>query len=276
MRDQECIAFLQWALPRLHLRWPGFRKVRHRVCRRIAARMRELRLPGVAAYRAHLEHHPAEWATLDGLCRITVSVFYRDRAVFDFLTDSVLPALWRKAAARGEGTLRTWSIGCASGEEPYSVVLAGQLGAHPPAAGIEMAILATDVDAAVLRRAAVACYPYSSIKLLPPEWIARAFDAIDRHYCLREPYRKRVRFERHDVRLTLPEQHFDLILCRNLVFTYFDADLQRETLARLLGRLRPGGAFVIGRREVLPEGSDLVPWRADLGIYRLHIGAARP
>lgn len=268
MRDQECIAFLQWALPHLHLRWSGFRKVRRQVCRRIATRMHDLRLPEGEAYRTHLATHPAEWATLDGLCRITISVFYRDKAMFDFLSDTVLPELSRQSARRAEAVVRSWSIGCASGEEPYSVMLAWHLGARPRA-NIEMEVLATDVDETVLQRAAAACYPYSSIKLLPRNWIAQAFERVNRGYCLREPYRRRVRFQLGDVRGALPDQRFDLILCRNLVFTYFDADLQRETLARLLGRLRPGGAFVIGRREALPEGSGLDAWRADLGIYRL-------
>lgn len=269
MRDEECVTFLQWALPRLHLRWSGFRRVRRQVCRRVDARMRALHLTDIDAYRAHLERRPDEWAILDGLCRITISVFYRDKAVFDFLADAVLPALSQQARERHEPSMRAWSIGCASGEEPYTLLLAWRLGRSVPMPGIGLDILATDVDATVLQRAATACYPSSSIKLLPPAWSAAAFDRIDGRYCLREPYRTGVRFERQDVRTALPDRRFDLILCRNLAFTYFDAALQRETLGRLLARLRPGGAFVIGRREALPEGSHLAAWRGDLGVYRL-------
>jgi chemotaxis protein methyltransferase CheR len=49
MRDEQCVRFLQWALPQLHMRWPGYRKVRRQVCRRIDRRIQELGLAGVEA-----------------------------------------------------------------------------------------------------------------------------------------------------------------------------------------------------------------------------------
>ncbi|HEY7654602.1 MAG TPA: hypothetical protein VIG07_17435, partial [Methylomirabilota bacterium] len=67
--DAEGIQFLQWCLPRLGLRWPGFRKVRKRVYKRIARRIQELGLSGLSAYRSHLDTDAGEWAILDGLCR---------------------------------------------------------------------------------------------------------------------------------------------------------------------------------------------------------------
>jgi len=56
----DCTAFLEWALPRLELRWPGFRKVRRQVCKRLTRRMRDLGLDSFAAYRARLEADPTE------------------------------------------------------------------------------------------------------------------------------------------------------------------------------------------------------------------------
>jgi chemotaxis protein methyltransferase CheR len=62
---------------------------------------------------------------------------------------------------------------------------------------------------------------------------------------------------------------FDLVLCRNLVFTYFDEGLQRRILDRMQAVLRPGGALVIGIHEHLPEGvSEFTEWSAKLEIYR--------
>jgi chemotaxis protein methyltransferase CheR len=90
--DQECVEFLQWALPRMQMRWSGFRKVRRQVCRRIQRRMQVLE-KDVQGYREFLEAEPEEWDVLDALCRITISRFYRDRAVFAYLQTTVLPAL---------------------------------------------------------------------------------------------------------------------------------------------------------------------------------------
>jgi haloalkane dehalogenase len=70
-------------LPRLGLRWQGYRKVRARVRKKLNERLRELGLPDIATYRDCLEAHPQEWAVLDALCRISVSRFHRDRGVFD-------------------------------------------------------------------------------------------------------------------------------------------------------------------------------------------------
>ena len=101
MTDPDCTRFLQAALPRLRLRWAGFRKVRRLVCKRLARRLRELGLPDLAAYRAFLEGHPGEWDVLDGSCRIPISCFYRDREAFKSLEQNVLPALAQAAVAAG-------------------------------------------------------------------------------------------------------------------------------------------------------------------------------
>jgi chemotaxis protein methyltransferase CheR len=104
MTDRECVEFLQWALPRLGLRWPGFRKVRGQVHKRIARRMSELSLTRLSEYRDYLETHSNEWELLDGLSRISISRFYRDRDVFNRLRDEILPDLARTARCRGEQT----------------------------------------------------------------------------------------------------------------------------------------------------------------------------
>ena len=120
MTDAECIALLQWALPRLEQRWEGYRRVRRQVCRRLAVRIRTLGLSDVAAYRARLEADPAEWVEFRNCLPITISRFFRDREVFRALAQEVLPALADGVRQAGQRVLRAWSAGCASGEEPYS------------------------------------------------------------------------------------------------------------------------------------------------------------
>jgi len=268
MRDSECVEFLRWALPRLARRWPGFRKVRRTVCKRIARRMQALNLPAPRDYRAFLERNAGEWPVLDALLPITISSFYRDKAVFDFLRAAVLPRLAQEATGRGDRRLRAWSIGCASGEEPYTLMLAWHLDIQPLFRDLEWRVLATDVDAAVLERARIACYTGGSLRLLPRAWRELAFAREGDRYCLRPEYRAGVDFTLQDIRHALPPDKFHLILCRNLVFTYFDESLQRLTLERLLTRLEPGGALVIGRRESLPPASGLTAWAEDLGVFR--------
>jgi chemotaxis protein methyltransferase CheR len=255
MTDAECVVFLQWALPRLRLRWEGFRKVRRQVCRRISRRIAELGLSSADAYRGYLIAHEEEWDVLAGRCRVTISRFWRDRAVFEALRDEVLPELGPSVSV--------WSAGCASGEEPYSLVLAAD------AAGVDVRVLATDVDPVLLERARAARYPESSLRDLPAPLRAEAFDDGR----LQPRYRERVELVRHDVRVGAPGGPFDLVLCRNLVFTYFVDDLQREVGGHIACALAAGGALAIGAHEALPEGlAGFEPWPAARSVYRLRLG----
>lgn len=269
MTDSDCVQLLQWALPRLHLRWAGFRKVRRQVCRRLSQRMKELGLSHVREYQSYIESHPSEWAVLDGLCRISISRFYRDKGVFQFLEHAVLPSLAQRVLAGNEQAVRCWSIGCASGEEPYTVAVLWKLGVAPQFPHLDIRILATDVDPQMIERARRGCYAPSSLKELPKEWLEQAFLPSPDGWCVKEEYREPITFIQQDVRMTVPTDQFHLILCRNIVFTYFDDELQRETLSRILERLALGGALVIGNSEALPDRvPGLTPWSEKSGIYR--------
>jgi chemotaxis protein methyltransferase CheR len=255
MRNQNCVAFLQWCLPRLGLRWAGFRKVRGTVCKRVARRIRALGFADVAAYRAFLEANSSEWPRLDAMCRIPISRFWRDRDVFDSLARDIFPALAAAALERGDTRVRVWSAGCASGEEAYSLLLAWSLHAEAAFPSVGVRIVATDVDETMLTRAEAGLYRRGSFRDMPPELVDRAF---------------RLAFLLQDIRSEMPEGPFDLVLCRNLVFTYFDKPTQLDLLPKICAPLRAGAGFVIGSDETLPELLfGLVPWNGPAPIYRL-------
>lgn len=186
MNDTDCVAFLQWALPRMGLRWPGFRRVRGQVCKRIDRRIQALGLSGTAAYKAYLSEQAAEWEALEALCSIPISRFYAK----------------------------------------------------------------------------------SSLRELPPEWIDRAFGRRGDLYCLRDRWKGCIEFRHQNIRLEQPAGEFDLILCRNVAFTYFSEPVQRAVLARIAERLRTEGFLVIGKHEALPTGTPFLRTTSALGIYR--------
>jgi len=267
--DAACVRFLQWALPRLRLHWPGFRRVRGIVCKRVARRLRALGLADLDAYRALLERAPAEWSALEALCAIPVSRFWRDRAVFAALEHAVLPALAQTALAAGRDTLECWSAGCAGGEEPYSLSLLWQARLAQRFPELELRVLATDVDAAQLARAALGCYRGSSLKELPPELRTSAFERSGELLCLRPAFRAGVDFACRDIRGEPPKRIFDVVLCRNVVLTYFEPGLRQEVMQRIIGCLRPGGALVVGLHEAPPAGlATLAPWQELRAIWR--------
>lgn len=267
MTDRDAAEILRWALPRLGLRWRGFEHVRRQVRKRMGRRARELGLDA-SEYRALLERDEAELGVLDSFCRISISRFWRDAPVFDALRAEVLPALARAVIARGERTLRVWSAGCASGEEPYSIAIALVLDVLPGMRGaVDATILATDADQALLARAVRGCYPPATLRELPPELRARAFDEVGAERCVRAEVRQPVRFAHGDLRAGLPDGPFDLVLCRNATFTYFDEGNQERFFGAIRERLVPAGALVLGKRERLPDGVSAEPLVVGLPIF---------
>lgn len=255
MRDDECIEFLQWALPRMGFRWPGFRKVRGQVCKRVGRRLRDLGLEDAKGYREYLNSHADEWELLDSLCRITISRFFRDRRVYETLGKEVVPELARQVKSNGVSELRIWSAGCGAGEEPYSISILHRLSVDPDLQQANIRITATDADEHQLERARQAVYPVGCTQDMPSEIRDSVFEGLDQERLrLRDPYREGVELTLQDLRHHLPEGPFHLILCRNLAFTYFVEQTQCEILARLRGRLRPDGYLVIGAHEELPPG----------------------
>ena len=251
MRDEDCTAFLQWALPQIELRWPGFRKVRRQVCKRLTKRMRDLGLDAYSAYRARLEADPSEWRILDECCHITISRFFRDRGIFEVVRRRVLPEIAARAKREGRAA-QAWSAGCASGEEPYTLKILWDVEVANAFPGVPLSIVASDVDEAMLARAREGCFEPSSLHELPPPLIEQAFDRIGDRYCVKPKHREGVEVVDQDLRTEMPPRLFDLILCRYVAFTYFAEPLQRKVLAGMLERLRPQGYLVIGTHEQLP------------------------
>jgi len=265
------VRFLQWCLPRLGLRWPGFRRVRRTVCKRLGRRLEELGLERLEEYRAYLDRAPAEWARLDALCRIPVSRFARDHALFGWLAEVGCPDLARSAEAEGRSAVRAWSAGCASGEEPYTLAILWRVAVRAAVPGVDLELLATDADPTMIARAQEGCYQESSLRELPTSWReAGLAPREDGRLCVCPEIRDAVTLRRADLRAEMPAGPFDLILCRNVAFTYFGPWLQRRMTDRLRERLVDGGLLVVGAHEAPPgaEEAGLAPAAGGLPVYR--------
>lgn len=245
-------AFLKQACPPLELDW---RKYRRRAARhRVMARMEELGLSRFEDYLELLAHDPQE---ADGLAQrmvVTVSRFFREAWLWEMLAEQVLPRLL--AASPGRRELRVWSVGCAGGEEPYSLALLWRERLQARYPGCRLSIVAGDCDPASLRRARRACYRASSLREIPPGIRRKWF--VDRGDCYRLSQRisGMVRFVRHDFMHEWAPGCFDLVLARYLPFTYYRGGRRLQAARRLWRALRPGGVLMIGNKESL-EGEEL-------------------
>lgn len=255
------------------MRWPGFRRVRNQVCKRIDRRMRMLELGGIGAYRAYLGAHPEEWLVLDALTRITISRFYRDRRVFHRLGDSILPACARAAVENHRSIITISSLGCGSGEEPYSVSLLWNLRLQPRFPDVGLHIVAADADPHLLERARKGCYHPGSMKELPDDLRTSGFIETVEGPCLRPELKQPVELVQCDIREAIPDGPYDIVLCRNLAFTYFDESLQTDVARAIHDKIRPGGLLVTGGHERLPEGH---PFQSEPGGRFFHWKPATP
>ena len=269
MRNLQCTEFLQHSLPRLRFRWAGFRKVCGRVCKRLNCRIGELGLSGFSDYRDYIEEHTEEWRILDSMLQITISRFYRDRGVFDIISSQLLPSLARNVVLSGGNELACWCAGCCSGEEAYTLQILWKTRVLPALhLDMPLKIIATDINPYVLKRAREGCYAESSLGDLPGELIQQAFQQSGNFYTVKEAFRENIEFIEQDIRVHVPEGFFSLILCRNLVATYFEDALQRYILESILKKLSQGGFFVMGIHESLPDGTTgVVPYNNIPGIY---------
>jgi chemotaxis protein methyltransferase CheR len=253
MTDAELVAFLHHVAPRLGLLVGGYRRVRGTVRKRLCRRLAALNLD-LAAYTRYLETHPDEWQWLDGCCRITISRFGRDAPVFERLASHVLPDRAAAALAEGRTRLRVWSAGCASGEEAYAIAIAFRARVAPSYPGLELDVLGTDLQPAVLARARRGGYPPGNLRELPEALRTLAFEPRSGELFVRSECREGVEFRAADLRGAAPPGLFDIVLCRNAAFTYFAEPLQHRVTRELSGALRTGGVLVVGDGEVLPEG----------------------
>ena len=208
--------------------------------RRIAVRMRARGVHTYEDYGTILDRDAQEYQELLDALTINVTKFFRNVETWNALK----PYIEQLAAARPK--LRTWSAGCASGEEPYTiaVLLAEVLGeAAPERASID----ATDVDRLSLERTRQAKYPDAAFTEMPANLRRRYF----RDGQPLTQVHELVRVRAHDLtRESPPHPPYDLIVCRNVVI-YFERQAQERLFQVFVDALAPGGVLLLGKVETL-------------------------
>jgi chemotaxis protein methyltransferase CheR len=236
--------------------------------RRIGVRMRATGCSDYMQYRQRLRQDPEECKRLVNDLTINVTEFFRDQDVYEKIRDDVIPELIRHKREGKIFSLRAWSAGCATGEEPYSLSMLF-LEALKKSGGREgwaLRITATDLDDKALEKAKAGIY--EEAKVLPGMDFEEYFFAGRENYLVREEVKRPVKFMLMDIVNLPPLRHLDLILCRN-VLIYFEKERQRRILAIFNRCLRKGGFLVLGKSEAIIGAGDsgFVPFRRKERIY---------
>lgn len=254
--------FLRTTLPHLGLRWRRFRSKSIR--RRIIGRLNELGLHSFSQYQSYILEKEEERKFLTGLLTVTISRFWRNAKLFQALENTWLPAVL--VSMPGNEPLKIWSAGCASGEEPYSLLIlwlesfAGS--------GRELRLLASDSDSHCLQRAQQARYPASSFREMPLHLRQKYCNNEKGTFSLRHDLSQRIEWFEHNLIWEAPPPNNNIIFCRNLVYTYFMDDLQQEITRRFHQALAPKGLLVVGRKDRLPPGTEGLFCLVDHPLYQ--------
>jgi chemotaxis protein methyltransferase CheR len=223
---------------------------------RLARRLRELGLRSFGAYFELVDRGTdgRELTRLLDLITTNETCFFREPNHFAYLDETLLPQ-WRVAGATDarRRTVRVWSAGCSTGEEPYSIGMT--LLQHLPAAGgWSVRIHATDLSTRALEVARRATWPLERASEIPAgllrRYMLRGVGAQAGFIRASPALRDIVQLDRvnlNDDTYPLPPA-FDLIFCRN-VLIYFEPKRRAKVLERLLARLAPGGRLFMGHAE---------------------------
>ena len=216
------------------------------LARRVRHRVDELGGGDFVIYLARLRQDPAEVNALLDTVLIQVTHFFREPGTFKALQSKVLPALLTGVSSGS--SLRTWVVGCATGQEAYSVAISFlEVGA---ALGLEVKtrVFASDLSESGLAKARVGVYSAEECAGLSSAQLKRYFVPVDHGFQVTKPLRGLCVFARHDVTRDPPFAQLDMVFCSN-VMIYLDQMLQRRVLQNVHFALKPSGYLVLGPAE---------------------------
>lgn len=230
----------------------------------LAIRMREIGCSSYQAYYETIVSGPEairEWSTLVDRLTVQETRFFRDPDAFRLVADYVLTRPREQFRKRA---VEAWSVGCSTGEEPYTLAMVlnecmNQLALEPL-----YGVTGSDISAPVIEKARIGRFSARKVLGIDENMETRYFRPAERNTVeIVDSIRERVCFTRLNV-LDLdkaPMHGMNIIFCQNLLI-YFRRWRRRDIVRRLAERLAPGGLLVLGQGELTdwqPPGLQRVP-----------------
>ncbi len=241
--------------------WKGYRKVRKGVKKRLRRHMLRLGATSLEEYLYILEKEKVEKQLFENCLCVTISRFFRDRALWKYLQENILPQLF----IASPGGLQVWSVGCAGGEEVFSLaIILDQRNRLD-----KVSILASDLREENLQRGQKGVYNSSSLKEVSASIISAYFSKTStEEYCISTTLGERITWQRHDFLSKPPKGPFHLIFLRNNLLTYHQGPHQQRSLHRIVDSLAPKSFLIVGSHErVTNLAARLIPDNSSPYIY---------
>lgn len=232
--------------------------------RRLLSRMNSTRSKDFVEYHQYLRTHPEEEEKLRNALTINVTKFFRDPDVFSLVQKELFPTLLRE-----KRSIKVWSAGCSSGEEPYTyAIILHELGKTGPAfAG---AIIATDIDEEILRRARIGAYEKGALENMTEAQISRYFDKKeDGKFYIKDQIKQIVRFQSHDLMTKPPASMVDMVSCRNVTI-YFNEQQKKDLVQKVYESLGKDGFYIMGMSEYMAKDVEHLfkPYKPMLKVFQ--------
>ena len=184
---------------------------------------------------------------------INETFFFRNQPQLDALASQILPEIILTKKAAGKNKIRIWSAASSSGEEAYSIAMIFQDLIKPRNISIELEVLGTDINNAVVETASNAVYKDYSIRNTPPYYLKKYFRMNNGAFEVLPEIKKMVSFKilnLYEEAAIKAQFNFDVIFCAN-VLIYFDQASKSKVIANLYNSLNKGGYLFIGYSETL-------------------------
>jgi chemotaxis protein methyltransferase CheR/type IV pilus assembly protein PilK len=221
----------------------------------LGMRMRELGIGDYQTYYDYVQNGSeamVEWDKLVHHLTVHETRFLRNESVLAMICEHYLPEALEKVEVTPV-TIDVWSVGCSTGEEPYSVAMAIDDFMSQQDGDYYLGITASDISRDALAVGRKGIYSRKQIKEIESDWLDKYFTITDDDkFQVHEALRKRICFNHLNILDVgkMPIGKMNIITCQNLLI-YFDKEQRIEIANTLVEHLLPGGLLVLGVGELL-------------------------
>jgi len=222
--------------------------------KRLSRRLTDLDLHSFYDYYHYLKYNRSKDQELTDIMDVLTTnetYFFRESFQLKAFTDEIIPELIKVKSARSNRSLRIWSAGCSTGEEPYTIAML--LSDIPELKGWNIEIIGTDISQRVLQHARRAVYGKSSFRATEDLQLKLFFNQQDDGYKIKDSIREQVTISHlnlFDTNRMIMLGKMDIIFCRNVII-YFDQAAKKRVVESFYNALHDGGFLLLGHSESL-------------------------
>jgi chemotaxis protein methyltransferase CheR len=214
---------------------------------RLKERLRKSGISDIEDYYNLITTNEGEMKTLLDTVTTNLTRFFRNAAHFQAFEHYVIPELVKYKKSIGENTIKIWSAGCSTGEEPYSLAMVLK-DILPP--GFKYDMTASDLSLKCLMTAKEGFYSDQKVNGVSEKYLNKFFEKKPNGYLVKEEIRNSVKFDYHNLKSDSGLRSLDIIICRNVII-YFDEEAQNNVINKFYQALNNHAYLFIGHSESL-------------------------